>query len=231
MAATAILPVVILSEAKDLGGGKVRDRRPAPRFFAALRMTMGARCKKALLTFLLVSLSLALPASAKVFLTVDEALKLAFPGAQVERRTAYLKDSEVKRARELAGVEVASALLTYYAAAKEGKPAGTAYFDHHRVRTLPETVMVVVDPRGKVARVEVLEFNEPEQYMPRGAWYGQLAGKGLDAELDLSRGIRPVAGATLTARATTAAVRRVLALHQILAERELKKPAAGAAVP
>ena len=77
----------------------------------------------------------------------------------------------------------------------------------------------------------MLEFSEPEQYMPRGAWYGQLAGKGLDAELDLSRGIRPVAGATLTARATTAAVRRVLALHQVLAERELKKPAAGAAVP
>ncbi len=180
------------------------------------------------LFLLALAVSLALPAAAKVFLTVDEALKLAFPGAQVERRTAYLKDAEVKRARELAGVEVESALLTYYAAAKDDKPAGTAYFDRHRVRTLPETVMVVVDPRGKVARVEVLEFNEPEQYMPRGAWYGQLAGKGLDAELALARGVRPVAGATLTARATTAAVRRVLALHQVLSEREAKKPAGGA---
>jgi len=178
----------------------------------------------------LLALALALPllAAAKVFLSVDEALKLAFPGAQVERRTAYLKDAEMKRARELAGVEVPSALLTYYAATKEGKPAGTAYFDRHRVRTLPETVMVVVDPRGRVARVEVLEFGEPEQYLPRGAWYGQFGGKGLDAELDLARGVRPVAGATLTARATTAAVRRVLALHQVLAEREAKRPAGGA---
>lgn len=184
--------------------------------------------RRALALLLLLSALAALPAAAKVFLTVDEALRLAFPGAQVKRRTAYLKDAEVRRARELAGVEVESALLTYYAATKKGKPAGTAYFDRHRVRTLPETVMVVVDPRGKVARVEVLEFNEPEQYMPRGAWYGQLAGKGLDAELDLARGIRPVAGATLTARATTAAVRRVLALHQVLAEREAKRPAGGA---
>ena len=179
------------------------------------------------LALLAAASALALPAAAKVFLTVDEALKLAFPGAQVERRTAYLKDAEVKRARDLAGVEVPSALLTYYAATKEGKPAGTAYFDRHRVRTLPETVMVVVDPHGKVARVEVLEFNEPEQYMPRGAWYGQFGGRGLDAELDLARGIRPVAGATLTARATTAAVRRVLALHQVLAERAATKPAGG----
>jgi Na+-translocating ferredoxin:NAD+ oxidoreductase RnfG subunit len=164
------------------------------------------------------------PAAAKVFLTVDEALKLAFPGAQVARRTAYLKEDELARARKLAGTEVASALVTYHAATKEGKPAGTAYFDHHRVRTLPETVMVIVDLRGRVARVEVLEFNEPEQYLPRGAWYGQFAGRGLDAELDLARGIRPIAGATLTARATTAAVRRVLALHQVLAEREAHPP-------
>lgn len=170
---------------------------------------------------------LASPAAAKVFLTVDEALKLAFPGAQVARRTAYLKTDELQRARQRAGVEVTSALVTYYAAMRDGKPAGTAYFDNHRVRTLPETVMVVVDPRGKVARVEVLAFNEPEEYMPRGAWYGQFAGRGLDAELDLARGIRPVAGATLTARATTAAVRRVLALHQVLAEREKTAPAPG----
>jgi len=175
-------------------------------------------------------LALASPVGARVFLTVDEALKLAFPGAQVERRTAYLKDEEVKRARELAGVEVPSALVTCYAATRNGKPAGTAYLDTHRVRTLPETVMVVIDPQGRTARVEVLSFNEPEQYLPRGAWYGQLAGKGLDAELDLARGIHPVAGATLTARATTAAVRRVLALHRVLAERDRdkdKKPPGG----
>ena len=49
------------------------------------------------------------------------------------------------------------------------------------------------------------------------AWYGQFPGKGLDADLDLKRGIHPVAGASLTARATTAAVRRVLALHRVLA--------------
>jgi len=160
---------------------------------------------------------------AKVFLTVDEGLKLAFPGAQVERRTAYLSPEQLKRARELAGVEVPSALLTYYVATRDGKLAnlvnvvGTAYFDTHLVRTLPETVMVVVDPLGKVVRVEVISFGEPEQYLPRGAWYGQFGGKGLDPDLDLKRGIHPVAGATLTARATTAAVRRVLALHRVLA--------------
>lgn len=158
----------------------------------------------------------AAPAAAKVFLTVDEALKLAFPGSQAERRTAYLTAEQVKRARALAGVELTSALVNYYVATRGGQPAGTAYFDTHRVRTLPETLMIVVDPQGKVGRIEVISFREPEEYMPRGAWYQQFLGKALGPDLQLKRDVRPVTGATLTARATTDAVRRVLALHQVI---------------
>jgi len=159
----------------------------------------------------------AVPAAAKVFVTVDEALKLAFPGCEVARRTAFLTPEQVKRARELAGAEVPSALVTYYVATRGGQPAGTAYFDTHRVRTLPETLMIVVDPQNRVGRIEVISFREPEDYLPRGAWYEQFRGKALNPDLQLKRGIRPVTGATLTARATTDAVRRVLALHQVLA--------------
>ena len=113
---------------------------------------MATSSKAAILGLLLAAGS---PLCARVFLTVDEALKLAFPGAQVERRTAYLTPEQLKRARQLGQVEVPSALVTYYAATREAKPAGTAYFDTHLVRTLPETVLVIVDPQGKVARVEV----------------------------------------------------------------------------
>lgn len=167
--------------------------------------------------FLPLLLLAAAPAAARVFVTVDEAIRLAFPGCQVTRKTAFLKPEQVKRARALAGAEVPSAVVTYYAAARGGQPAGTAYFDTHRVRTLPETLMIVVDPQGKVGRIEVISFREPEDYLPRGVWYQQFLGRSLDPELQLKRGIRPVTGATLTARATTDAVRRVLALHQVIA--------------
>lgn len=156
-------------------------------------------------------------AHAKVFLTVGEALRLAFAGCETARRTAYLTSEQVRRARDLSGEEVPSALVTYYTATKAGQPAGTAYFDTHRVRTQPETLMIVVDPAGRVARVEVISFREPEEYLPRGAWYGQFHGRKLDRDLQVKRSLRPVTGATLTVRATTSAVRRVLALHQVLA--------------
>jgi FMN-binding domain len=165
-----------------------------------------------------VLLLAAVPAAARVFVTVDEALKLAFPGCGIARRTAFLKPEQVQRARDLAGAEVPSALVNYYVATRGGQPAGTAYFDTHRVRTLPETLMIVVDPQGKVGRIEVISFREPEEYLPRGVWYEQFRGRALNPDLQLKRDIRPVTGATLTARATTDAVRRVLALHQVLGE-------------
>jgi hypothetical protein len=160
---------------------------------------------------------LAAPAAAKVYLTREEALKLAFPGASVERKTAFLTAEQQREAQKLSGDEaLPGALVTFYAARKDGKDVGTAYFDAHVVRTMPETIMVVIDPSGAIARIEVLSFSEPEEYLPRARWYAQFSGKALDAELSMKRAIRPVTGATLTARATTDAARRVLALHRVL---------------
>jgi hypothetical protein len=153
----------------------------------------------------------------RVYLTLDEALRLAFGDARVDKRTVYLTEAQVEEVERLAGVELAGAVARPYQARAAGKLVGTAYVDVHRVRTLAETLLVVVDPAGKVARIELLAFGEPEEYAPRAAWYAQFLGRELSPELQLKRGIRGIAGATLSSRAGVDAVRRVLALHQVLA--------------
>lgn len=176
----------------------------------------------------------AAPAAAKVLLSVEEALALVFPGCTIERGTVYLAAEEVERAHELAGTEPASAVVHPYRAVRPDARSplcGTAYLDSHRVRTLAETVMVAIDPAGAIVRVEVLSFDEPPDYLPRRQWYAQFDGRALAAETELGRAIRPVTGATLTARATTDAARRALALHRLLAERAGALAAAAAAAP
>lgn len=159
-------------------------------------------------------------AHAAVFLTQDKALELAFgAGAAVERQTAFLTQAQVERARALAGagIEIASALVTRYVGRDaSGHVVGTAYFDTHRVRTLQETLMVVVDPSGRVARVEILAFGEPPEYLPKRGWLDRFTGRLLDDDLSVKRGIRGITGATLSSQAATDAVRRVLALHGAL---------------
>jgi len=155
-----------------------------------------------------------------VLLTVEEALSLAFPGAAIERRTVYLTDAERARAAELAGGPLASGVARPYLATGEGgTPAGTAYLDTHRVRTLPQTVMIALDARGEVLRVEVLSFDEPPDYLPREEWYRQFDGRALAAPLAPGRDLRGITGATLTTRSTAAAVKRALALHAVVTAR------------
>ena len=155
-------------------------------------------------------------AGATVLVTVEEGLELAFPGAATERETLFLDEDQRATVLVKSGAATTSALATRFVATDDaGEVIGYAYLDTHLVRTLPETVMVVLDSGGAVQRVEVVTFREPLEYMPREGWYGQYIGRELDDDLALKRGIRPVTGATLTARATTEAVRRVLAIHAV----------------
>jgi Na+-translocating ferredoxin:NAD+ oxidoreductase subunit G len=154
----------------------------------------------------------------KVFLSQEEALRLAFPaGAAVERRTVFLTAAQQKAVqKETRSDRVPGALVTAYVGTRDGRELGTAYFDTHVVRTQAETLMILVFPTGAIGRIEVLSFSEPEEYLPRERWYGQFSGRVLDDELAMRRGIRAVSGATLTARATTEAARRVLAIHRVV---------------
>jgi Na+-translocating ferredoxin:NAD+ oxidoreductase RnfG subunit len=151
--------------------------------------------------------------------TADEALARAFPGAKVvEKKTAFLTDADAAKVTKEAGTPPGSKLVTYYVArTDDGSPAGYGYLDTHLVRTLQETVLVLVGPDGVVRRVEVIAFSEPRDYLPSERWLRQFDGREFGADLAPNRGIRTLAGATLSSRAVTECVRRVLALHRRLA--------------
>lgn len=169
-------------------------------------------------TLALIAAAAAPSVGATVLVSVEEALELAFPESTVVRETLFLTDDQLRDASDQGGEAIAGALVTrYVASGSDGSVVGYAYLDTHRVRTLPETLMIAVGADGTVLRVEVVVFREPVEYMPREGWYRQYDGESLDADLALDRDIRPVTGATLTARATTAAVRRALAIHEVVA--------------
>lgn len=168
-------------------------------------------------------------ATAQEVLTQAEALDLAFPTAtSIERRTSFLGDRELARVRELAGnrVEVRPGVLIHYVAKRGDQPLGVAYFDAHRVRTLSEVLMIVVSPRARVERIEILRFSEPPEYRAPGGWLAQFEGKPLSDDLSVRRGIANITGASLTSRAVTEAVRRVLALHAIIDPLSTRRSAA-----
>ena len=150
-------------------------------------------------------------------MTQQQALATAFPaGARVTRQAIFLKPEQLDAARKQSGVEFKDRMIVRYTGTVGGKIAGYAYFDTHLVRTLQETVMIVVTPEGTIDRIDILAFTEPQDYMPKPRWMQQFDGKKLDDDLSLKRSIRPISGASLSGRAIVNASRKILALHRVL---------------
>lgn len=162
---------------------------------------------------------MALPAAlARELVSLEEALERAVPQAATrEKDTLFLDADQTARIFREAGSKPPSRLATRYRLlSEEGTLLATAYLDTHLVRSLAETLLIVVGPEGRVLSVIVLSFAEPPEYQPKERWYAQFRDRPLDDDLRLRRGLRVLAGATLSSRAATAAVRRALVLHRLL---------------
>lgn len=151
-------------------------------------------------------------ARAGVILTETAALERAFPGQRPERRTLYLTAGQTAAVQKAARSRLPSPIVTFWEARADGAVTGRAYLDTHLVRTMPETVMAVAEPDGRLRMALVLQFGEPSDYLPRERWLTTLSGKALDEDLWPGRGVHRVTGATLTVQALTEAVRRCLAI-------------------
>jgi electron transport complex protein RnfG len=161
-------------------------------------------------------LALVLPCVSTGQASREEVLRRVYPSATIQAQRHFLTEDQMKRAATLSGVDVPTALIAGYVATAGGKVVGRAYVDTHVVRTKNESLLICLDESGKLKRVEVTAFLEPPEYRGNDAWYGQFRDRTLTSDLNLNRAIRPIAGATLTGTATTRAVRRILAIDQVL---------------
>lgn len=155
--------------------------------------------------------------SARVLGSRDQALARRYGDVRVERSTVFLNEAQLVQVEDAAGTRPGSSVIYRYEVFRQGVRVATAYLDAHRVRTLPETLLIAIDEDGAVDHLEVLSFKEPMEYLPGEKWYTQFSRRKLDRDLRLKRGIDGITGATLTCRATCDSVRRALATHRVLA--------------
>ena len=190
---------------------------------AGLTITGGGsrrRLPLAAWVFIVVSLGVliidALEARAEVYHSRESALQIAFPGVDsVTTQTLTFSRDEADRASAAAGAELPSRLVQVYEAWSGGEVEARGIIDTHTVRSLPETLFIVVDPLNRVRAVHLLAFHEPVQYRASGKWFTQFDGEELNPGLAVRRDISGIAGATLTSNAITAAVRRALATLEV----------------
>jgi len=136
--------------------------------------------------------SMASPAHAVVYLSVDAAQKLAFPSAN--------------RFVENGG-------LTWKAQAGD-RLLGLFVVDHVIGKHLYIDYAVALDPGGRVMRVEILQYRESYGGEVREpGWLAQFVGKTSGSTLKIGSDIRNISGATLSSLHVTEGVKRVLASY------------------
>ncbi|MBY0516148.1 MAG: FMN-binding protein [Bacteriovoracaceae bacterium] len=151
-------------------------------------------------------------ANAKVFMTIDQSIVKYFPGCNIKQNNIFLTEEQIKVAQAEAGFQIESKILNQRIATCSNG-LSYIYFDAQIVRTQQAALMVIIR-EDLISRVELLSFNEPEEYIPKRKWYEQFDNKNLNNKLEVGHAIPHVAGATLTSKATLKSVRLILALHK-----------------
>ncbi len=156
---------------------------------------------------------------ANVLQSVPDALSKVCPEPAVfEKKNEYLDKDQIKKMNEAMEFKMdeRGTLVTLFECRKDGKVQSTAYVDIHEVRKEKETLMIVVTPIGEVVDIEVLQFDEPKEYAPPSPWLRQFEHK---SKKDMGKGkssVVGITGATLTSRAISRSVQKILAIHSAL---------------
>jgi len=157
------------------------------------------------------------PAWARVLLTRDQAIAQVY-GALVrsQARTAYLTDAQVEAVKRAARAPFDAHRVTYYEIARGDSALGLDFVDQNVVRTQDQTLLVALDPAGAIRAIEVLAWNEPDDFRPPERWLDRARGQSSAATLEPGKSLPHLAGATLSGRAVAACARRALALWALV---------------
>ena len=160
------------------------------------------------LLFYLLTLIMVKTVWAGLLILPEKALKENFPDAKIEKKNIMLTGSQKKEIQKKSRKKLTSSIFTTYIIKKDGKIIGYALLHSHKVRTKNEVILVSFDKDCNVLDVELIAFYEPPEYQLSDNWMKTFKGKNEKEPPVLKRNVPNITGATLSARATTDAVRQ-----------------------
>jgi Na+-translocating ferredoxin:NAD+ oxidoreductase RnfG subunit len=159
------------------------------------------------------ALVIAQPVQARVYMSLEQAQALMFPGAQFTPDFRTLTGEQAKAIEKLSGANVLNKEVRAWKASTGGWLIADQVIGKHDY--IP--FVLSLDESGKVRDVEILEYREAygaEVIAP--AWRAQFAGKDRESQLQLTKDIQNISGATLSSKHITDGVRRLVATHAVV---------------
>jgi hypothetical protein len=151
----------------------------------------------------------------------DENIHRAFPHAdRIERVSITLSDVEPESLRILTGRSHNDSILVVLLPTERGKIAGYAIIDNVMGKDQAITYLVQTTPALEVRDVSILAYRESYGGEIRNpSWLEQFFGKRPDDMMRPGKEIRNITGATISSRAVTFGVARILTLLRAVSNR------------
>lgn len=152
------------------------------------------------------------PLHAAVFLSVEQAQKVMFPGATMTAQPVTLSEAEAAAIEKASDSNVRSRSLQAWKASTGGWFLVDEVVGKHEF--IP--IAVALDAKGEVKSVEILEYREAYGGQVRNPkWLAQFTGKKNGDALRLGGAVQNISGATLSSKHITDGVRRLLATYAV----------------
>jgi Na+-translocating ferredoxin:NAD+ oxidoreductase RnfG subunit len=159
------------------------------------------------------ALAIVEPACATVYMSVEQAQNLMFPGATFTQDFRTLTAEQASAIRKASGVDVRSRNLRLWRVSTGGWFVADEVVGKHEF--IP--FALGLDESGGVKSIEILEYREAYGDQVRHpAWRAQFTGKKHGAVLRLTKDIKNISGATLSSRHITDGVKRLLATYALV---------------
>ena len=170
-----------------------------------------------ILVGLLIILCMGAPkAQAILYLTKEEALKLAIPEAQQIRvAEVHFTPEQQQRVEQQADERLEGATLLFYIGTQRGQVNGYAYITDKKGRHRPITFVVGLKPDCSVREVAIMIYREPRgDEVKEKRFLRQYQNKTNQDPIEVHRDIKNISGATISAHSVSAGVREAVAICQ-----------------
>lgn len=153
------------------------------------------------------------PAYATVYLSVEQAQAILFPGATFMPQPHTLTDEQVKAIERASGVHVLTRQLKVWRVSTGGWFIVDEVVGKHDY--IP--FALGLDQKGAVKGIEILEYREAYGGQIRDPeWQKQFLGKDAGTKLQLERNVRNISGATLSCKHITDGIERLLTTYELV---------------
>ncbi len=176
----------------------------------------GSKKKIALLIVLFTLVLLPDAALSKVYLTQEKALKSAFPQAdKIDKKILRLNKEQKDRISQKSGQPINFSYKSVYIAEKDGKRLGYAIVDQVKGKSSFIKYLVAIAPEGMIRNVLILSYRGTKGSDVRHERFRkQFIGKRENDPLKLGVDIDAITTATISSRAITDGVRKLINFWQ-----------------